>query len=210
MNIEKLLNLRKQIIEKDFSSLNNMQKEAVFNAKGPLLILAGAGSGKTTVIVNRIASLLKYGEAYYSDYFERTPQEGDEALLQAYLDGDKTVYDDIKDLLKVNAPEPWQILAITFTNKAADELKQRISLVVPEGAEEITACTFHSACVRFLRRFGESLGYTTHFTIYDTDDSKRVAKKCLEALNINEKIFQPKTVVNAISSLKNKGVSPEV
>ncbi len=186
-----------------------MQKEAVFNAKGPLLILAGAGSGKTTVIVNRIAALLKYGEAYHSDYFERTPQEGDEALLQAYLDGDKSVYDDIKDLLKVNAPKPWQILAITFTNKAADELKTRISLVVPEGADEITACTFHSACVRFLRRFGESLGYTTHFTIYDTDDSKRVIKKCLERLDINEKIFQPKYVQNAISSLKNKNIMPE-
>ena len=174
MNPEKLVQLRKQIIEKDFSSLNNMQKEAVFNTEGPLLILAGAGSGKTTVIVNRIAALLKYGQAYNSDYFERTPTETDVALMQAYLDGDKSVYDDIKDLLQVNAPKPWQILAITFTNKAADELKTRISLVVPDGSEDITACTFHSACVRFLRRFGESLGYTQHFTIYDTDDSKRV------------------------------------
>ena len=208
MNPERLVELRKQIIEKDFSSLNNMQKEAVFNAKGPLLILAGAGSGKTTVIVNRIASLLKYGEAYYSDYFERTPQENDEALMQAYLDGEKSVYDDIKDLLKVNAPKPWQILAITFTNKAADELKQRISLVVPEGAQEITACTFHSACVRFLRRFGESLGYTQHFTIYDTDDSKRVIKKCIEKLGVSDKIFQPKSVQAAISSAKNKSISP--
>lgn len=209
MTDDRLVQLRRQIIEKDFSSLNNMQKEAVFNAKGPLLILAGAGSGKTTVIVNRIAALLKYGEAYYSDYFERTPQEGDEALMQAYLDGDRSVYEDIKDLLKVNAPAPWQILAITFTNKAADELKQRISLVVPEGAEEITACTFHSACVRFLRRFGECLGYSQHFTIYDTDDSKRVIKKCLEKLSVNEKIFQPKSVQAAISSAKNKSVMPE-
>jgi len=209
MDFKELVDLRKKIIEKDFSSLNNMQKEAVFNAKGPLLILAGAGSGKTTVIVNRIAYLLKYGEAYYSEDFERTPQEGDYALMKAYFDGDKTVYDDIKDLLKVNAPYPWQILAITFTNKAADELKQRISLVVNEGADDITACTFHSACVRFLRRFGESLGYTSHFTIYDTDDSKRVVKSCLEKLNISDKFFQPKTVLNAISSAKNKSVSPE-
>lgn len=209
MNLSEAVSLRKQIIESDFTRLNNMQKEAVFSAKGPLLILAGAGSGKTTVIVSRIAYLIKYGEAYYSNEFERTPNENDIVLMKRYLDGDKSVYNEIADLLRVNAPKPWQILAITFTNKAADELKERIALVVPEGADEIMACTFHSACVRFFRRFGESLGYSRHFTIYDTDDSRRVVRQCLEKLGMNDKYFTPKSVLNVISSAKNKNISPE-
>ena len=123
MNIEKLISLRQQIIKKDFSRMNDMQLEAVLTTKGPLLVLAGAGSGKTTVLVNRIVNLVKYGEAYYSSDFSRPIREGDEALLENYLAGDTSLF-EAEDLLSVRPAKPWQILAITFTNKAAGELKE--------------------------------------------------------------------------------------
>ena len=120
MNNSEVLTLRKQIIENEFKRMNDMQLKAVFKTKGPLLILAGAGSGKTTVVVNRIANLVKYGDAYNSEWLERTPDENDIENMKRYLAGDNTVYDSISDLLSVNAVKPWQILAITFTNKAAN------------------------------------------------------------------------------------------
>lgn len=116
--------------------MNNMQQQAVFCTEGPLLILAGAGSGKTTVLVNRIAYILQ------------------------------------SELCK-----PWQILAITFTNKAAGELKERICNAVPEGGSDIWAATFHSTCARILRRYGDRIGFTSHFTVYGTDDQKKTCKR---------------------------------
>ena len=153
MDKSEILTLRRQIIENEFKRMNDMQKKAVFNTKGPLLILAGAGSGKTTVVVNRIANLIKYGDAYNSEWLERTPDDTDIEKMRRYLDGDKTVYEDIKDLLSVNAVKPWQILAITFTNKAANEIKTRLRMALPEGedADSIWAGTFHSVCARILR-----------------------------------------------------------
>ena len=189
--------------------MNAMQKKAVFKTKGPLLILAGAGSGKTTVVVNRIANLIKYGDAYSSDWLERTPDESDIEKLRRYLDGDSSVYGDIADLLKVNAVEPWQILAITFTNKAADELKQRLSVMLGEDALDIWASTFHSCCVRILRRDAERIGFTKHFTIYDTDDSKRVIKECQKLLDIEDKYLSHKTILNEISRAKDSLITPE-
>ena len=206
---DEILSLRKQIIEKDFARMNPMQKKAVFKTKGPLLILAGAGSGKTTVVVNRIANLIKYGDAYSSDWLERTPEEADAEKMRRYLDGDGTVYADIADLLRVRAVEPWQILAITFTNKAANELKQRLSVMLGEAADDIWASTFHSCCVRILRRDGERLGFSKHFTIYDTDDSKRVIKECQKLLDIEDRYLSHKTILNEISRAKDALITPE-
>ena len=209
MDKNRLLALRKKIIEKDFSRLNPMQFKAVTNVSGPLLILAGAGSGKTTVIVNRIACLLKYGCAYTSDVifadFTASPAE----LMERYLNGDTAVYDEIRPLLSVNAPKPWQVLAITFTNKAANELKDRLIAMLGAEGSEIWASTFHSACVRILRRECESIGFTSHFTIYDTDDSKRLIRDCQRQLNIDEKFLSQKTVLNEISKAKDSLISPE-
>ncbi len=186
-----------------------MQFKAVTGVNGPLLILAGAGSGKTTVIVNRIACLIKYGEAYTSDeiYADYLPDA--EALMERYLNGDASVYEDIRPLLSVNAPKPWQILAITFTNKAANELKDRLADMLGEPGTEIWASTFHSACVRILRRECESIGFSSHFTIYDTDDSKRMIKDCQRQLNIDDKYLSQKTVLNEISKAKDELIGPE-
>lgn len=209
MDYNNFLALRKQIIENDFSRMNNMQKKAVFKLKGPLLILAGAGSGKTTVIVNRISNMIKYGDAYNSEFAERTPNEQDITLMRAYLDGDRSVYPEICDLLTVNAPKPWQILAITFTNKAANELKERLANMLGNDAMDIWASTFHSSCVRILRRDGEKLGYTSHFTIYDTDDSRRVMKECQKLLGVEDRFLSHKTILSEISRAKDSLVSPE-
>lgn len=209
MNTDSLLSLRRQIIEKNYSRLNNMQLEAVTTVNGPLLILAGAGSGKTTVIVNRIASLIKYGNAYNSEKIFTGFIDDPEALLRRYLDGDTSVYEEIKGCLSVDAPKPWQILAITFTNKAANELKERLVNMLGEDGNDIWASTFHSACVRILRRDAEKAGFSSHFTIYDTDDSKRVIKECQRILSIDDKHLSHKAILGEISKAKDSLISPE-
>lgn len=148
--------------------MNNMQQQAVFCTEGPLLILAGAGSGKTTVLVNRIAYILQ------------------------------------SELCR-----PWQILAITFTNKAAGELKERICNAVPDGGSDIWAATFHSTCARILRRYGDRIGFTSHFTVYGTDDQKKLVKDILRQLNYDEKMLPVKRVINEISKAKDKMLTPQ-
>jgi len=202
MSEEKLLELRRQIIKKDFSRMNNMQFKAVTTVKGPLLILAGAGSGKTTVLVNRITNLIKYGNAYNSDRIYSF-SDNLEVLYEKYLGGDASVYEEIKNSLSVDAPEPWQILAITFTNKAANELKERLVNNLGEPGDEIWASTFHSCCVRMLRKFCDRIGFSNHFTIYDTDDSKRLMKECQRQLNIDEKYLSAKQILGEISRAKD-------
>ncbi len=155
-------------IKKQFSHMNNMQQQAVFCTEGPLLILAGAGSGKTTVLVNRIAYILQ------------------------------------SELCR-----PWQILAITFTNKAAGELKERICNAVPDGGSDIWAATFHSTCARILRRYGDRIGFTSHFTVYGTDDQKKLVKDILRQLNYDEKMLPVKRVINEISKAKDKMLTPQ-
>ena len=209
MDYNNFLNIRKSIIEKEFSRMNDMQKKAVFRIKGPLLILAGAGSGKTTVLVNRISNLLKYGDAYNTEKSSRTPDEYDVELMQRYLAGDSSVYHEIRDVLSYDAPMPWQILAITFTNKAANELKERLVKMLGDNAADIWACTFHSACLRILRRNGDKLGFSSHFTIYDTDDSKRVMKECQKLLGVDDKFLSHKTILNEISKAKDSLISPD-
>lgn len=144
--------------------LNPMQKKAVLHTEGPLLLLAGAGSGKTRVITHRIAYLIEQG---------------------------------IK---------PYNIMAITFTNKAAKEMKERVEKITPYG-KDVWVSTFHSSCVRILRRDIDKIGYTSQFTIYDSDDSEKLIKEILKDLNINEKNFSPKMVMSVISSQKNELIS---
>ncbi len=208
MNKDDFISLRKQIIENDFKSLNNRQKEAVFSTEGPLLVLAGAGSGKTTVLVNRVANIIKYGNAYYSNEFNYDPDPYQTAMLMSASQGGE-LPEDLRYLLQVNPAKPWQILAITFTNKAANELKSRLSNMIGPDAGEIWASTFHAACVRILRRNAGYLNFTQNFTIYDTDDSKRVIKDCLKQLGLSDKIITPKACINEISKAKNMLISPE-
>ena len=198
--------LRKKLIEHDFGSMNARQFEAVTTVNGALLVLAGAGSGKTTVLVNRIANLVKYGNAYKSDICRNLTEEDIAAAMQ-YLE-DKT---DIlpQGVFCVEAPRPWEILAITFTNKAAGELKERIAKKLGSGAEDIWAGTFHSICGKILRINAERIGFTSRFTIYDSDDQKRLMKDIMKEQNVDEKLFPAKAVLSAISSAKDALVSPE-
>ena len=199
------IELRKQVIKKYFDRMNDKQFEAVTTVKGPLLILAGAGSGKTTVLVNRIANIVKFGDAYNSTY---VPEITDEMLKSGedYLNG---VTDFVPDNYFAVVPaKPWQILAITFTNKAAGELKERISLKLTDGAEDIWAGTFHSVCGKILRRYAELVGHTSHFTVYDTDDQRRLMKEIMKSNNIDEKILPHKSVLSAISQAKDKLITP--
>lgn len=201
--------LRNKIILKEFNRMNDMQLKAVLSVDGPLLILAGAGSGKTTVLVNRIANLIKYGSAYNSNIIENRIDDDTLNLLNAYYNGNNEVYERIKRVLSVDAPKPWEILAFTFTNKAANELKERLVLRIGEAANDIWAGTFHSICVRILRRNAEYLGYSKHFTIYDTDDSKRVMKECQRLLNIDDKFLPHKSILGEISRAKDSLVPPD-
>lgn len=185
--------------------MNDRQFEAVTTTQGALLVLAGAGSGKTTVLVNRIANLVKYGDAYNSDF---APYYTPEDIIAAgdYIDG-KT--DELpRGIFSVNAPRPWEILAITFTNKAANELKERINAKLGEGGESLWAGTFHSICGKILRMNAERIGFTSHFTVYDTDDQKRLIKNIMKDNGIDEKMLPVRSVIAAISSAKDSLISP--
>ncbi len=199
------LELRRKVIEKYFSRMNDRQFEAVTTVDGPLLVLAGAGSGKTTVLVNRILNLIKFGNAYKSDFIASTT-DFDLKTAENYLNGE---IDDIPNgIFGVSAAKPWQILAITFTNKAAGELKQRIYARLGEDANDIWAGTFHSVCGKILRKYADYLGYSSHFTIYDTDDQRRLMKEIMKQHNIDEKFVPYKSVLAAISSAKDKLITP--
>ncbi len=203
--------LKRAVLEREFGRMNEMQRKAVFTTQGPLLILAGAGSGKTTVLVNRIAYLLSYGNAYLDETVPGYIGEREIGFLRRYAekpsDEDREA---IRDILAVRPPRPWNILAITFTNKAAGELKERLAAML--GAEvggEVNAGTFHSVCVRILRRNIDRLGYTSNFTIYDSDDSIRVVKDSMADLGVSDKMFPPKAVLSEISHSKDKMLSPK-
>ncbi len=203
--------MRREIIENDFVKMNPRQREAVLATEGPLLVLAGAGSGKTTVLINRIVNLLRYGSGYASD---KAPYgAGDEELLSLadYLcepSEEKAPY--IQRLCAVNPPAPWQILAITFTNKAAAELKSRLQTALgAEAADDIWAATFHSVCVRILRRDIDRLGYDKTFTIYDEDDRKRLITEVLRELNLDEKRFDPRGISSEIGRAKDNLFTPK-
>ena len=201
------LALRDQYIEARFTKLNPMQRQAVFTTEGPLLILAGAGSGKTTVLVNRIANIIRFGSAHGSKELPRPITEQDlEDLRNAVATGRdlprETAY------LAVRPARPWNVLAITFTNKAAGELKERLRAMLGETlGGDVFASTFHSACVRFLRRDAERIGFPKSFTIYDSDDQQRVIKQIYKDLMIDDKFLPVKSAIAQISSYKDKLLS---
>lgn len=202
--------LKQRALESHFSRANDMQKKAIFKIDGAVLIIAGAGSGKTTVLTNRIANMMKFGNAYH-DAEERKLTKEQSKFLTDYPDLPKTPEnaDKLAEIIAVDPIDPWNILAITFTNKAAGELRDRLVNMIGEDAKKICASTFHSACVRILRREIEHLGYKSSFAIYDDDDSKRLIKDILKRLNIDEKVMPAKNIKNYISHLKDRMVSAE-
>lgn len=208
MDKSEILALRRAVLEKDFARMNGRQKQAVFTVNGPLLILAGAGSGKTTVLINRIANILRYGDAYNSTYLRDDLDENDIAACKAYIENGTPLTTESQEHLSVSACAPWRIMAITFTNKAAGELKDRLCAMLGEAANDIWASTFHSTCARILRRDGERIGYSSHFTVYDTDDQRRLMKSILKELDISEKNITPKSILNEISRAKDSLISP--
>lgn len=202
--------LRDRYIAARFPRLNSVQQQAVFCTEGPLLILAGAGSGKTTVLVNRIANIIRFGAAYGS----RTLPEGGlassemEALQKAVQTGSE-LPPAIERRLAVHPARPWNVLAITFTNKAAGELKERLKAMLGETVGgDVNASTFHSACVRILRRDAERIGFPRSFTIYDSDDQQRVMKLIYKELLIDDKFLPVKSAIAQISGFKDKLLSP--
>lgn len=205
---EEFCKLRQMVIDRDFESMNDKQKLAVVHTQGPLLVLAGAGSGKTTVIVNKIVNLIKYGNGYYSKNTPSFADEEDIAFLKEYTKKNNPTQEErdrAVELCAVDPLRPYQMIAITFTNKAAAELKNRISAALgEETSSHIWASTFHSACVRILRRDGERCGYERNFTIYDSDDSQRVIKECIKEQNVDDKRFTARMVQNQISRAKNE------
>ena len=206
----RFISARRKYIAAQFSNLNPMQQEAVLTTDGPLLLLAGAGSGKTTVLINRIANLMKYGCGSDSNEIPDTITQEDVDFLET-LGDDPSEFDRHRAdwLCAVRPAVPWSIIAITFTNKAANELKERLSVLLGPEAQDIWAMTFHSACCRILRRDIERMGYDRSFTIYDTSDSERVMKDIIKDMGLDDKTFPAKVVLNAISKEKDNLTTPE-
>lgn len=202
------LNTRRALIDRFFQRMNQKQKEALFVIDGPILILAGAGSGKTTVIINRIANMIRFGDAYTSDRILDNITEEAVAFLEACVKSSEPVPDAAIPLLKGRTIAPHNILAITFTNKAAGELKTRLSTMLGREGAGVTAKTFHSTCAQILRQEIDKLGYRRDFTIYDADDCTRVMKDVLKELQMDPKKFEPKSILSAISKAKDELVGP--
>lgn len=206
----RFLNARQSYIAEQFSHLNSMQKQAVLSTDGPLLLLAGAGSGKTTVLINRIENLIRFGNASESTLIPDTITEEDVLFLES-LAGEVSAYDRQRAdwLCALDPAAPWRILAITFTNKAANELKERLVAKLGDEARDVWAMTFHSACCRILRKDIERLGFRRSFTIYDSADSERVMKDIIKDMGLDDKTFPAKYVLSIISREKDKMVSPD-
>ena len=207
---ERFLAARRRYIESQFAHLNPMQQKAVLTTEGPLLLLAGAGSGKTTVLINRIANLIRFGSGYESNAIPFGADEEDVEFLEnlpPVMTAEDRERADV--LCREKAPAPWQIMAITFTNKAAGELKERLCNMLGEQGNDVWAMTFHAACCRILRRDIELLGYTRSFTIYDSADSERVMKDIVKDMGLDDKTFPAKMVLSLISRQKDRMISPD-
>ena len=206
----RFLAARRRYIASQFSQLNDRQQEAVLTTEGPLLLLAGAGSGKTTVLINRIANIIRFGRASECSEIPGFIQEEDVLFLESLSDEpDDASRKRADEICALEPAAPWNVIAITFTNKAANELKERLSSLLGPKAEDIWAMTFHSACCRILRRDIDRLGYTRSFTIYDSSDSERLMKEVINDLGLDDKTFPPKYVLTAISREKDRMISPE-
>ena len=207
------LTAKRKLFERYYENqLNPQQREAVYSVNNPLLVLAGAGSGKTTVLVKRIAFIIKYGNAYYSESMPDGISEQDVAEYErAAKNASCEELESILPLFISEPCAPWGVLAITFTNKAANEIKERLALSFDdeETPSQIWAGTFHSICIRILHKFTEEAGYQPHFSIYDTDDKKRLVSDCMKALDIDDKFLPLRTVMNEISAAKDRLISPE-
>ncbi len=201
--------LRKAYLKQRFSNMNPMQQEAVFAVHGPLLILAGAGSGKTTVLVNRIANLISFGDAYHATEIVKEVSPAELQQLETAVEKNETAPPQLESKLAVYPVQPWQVLAITFTNKAAGELKARLARMIENGGDEVAASTFHSMCVRILRRDADRLGYPKNFTIYDSDDQQRVIKEIYKQKNVDDKFLPVRAAASRIGRLKDSMVSPK-
>ena len=197
---QRFLAARKNYIASQFSNLNPMQQEAAMTTEGPLLLLAGAGSGKTTVLINRIANLIRFGRGSDSNLVPEDITEEDVSFLENFPPMPSESQTRRADRLCAENPAaPWSIIAITFTNKAANELKDRLSNLLGPEAQDIWAMTFHSACCRILRRNAELIGYSSSFTIYDSSDSERVMKEILKDMGLDDKTFPARMVLSVIS-----------
>ena len=207
----RFLTARRNYIASAFRGLNDMQQEAVMTTEGPLLLLAGAGSGKTTVLINRIANLMRFGCGSDRNYIPEDISDEDVLFLEN-VTGTVDEVDRAKAdrLCAVSPVLPWNIIAITFTNKAANELKERLTHILGERAQDVWAMTFHSACCRILRRNIDRLGYSAHFTIYDASDSERVVKEIVKDMGLDDKTFPAKYVLAAISREKDAFTTPEL
>ncbi|MGM9664760.1 MAG: ATP-dependent helicase [Eubacteriales bacterium] len=201
---ERYREARRALFDEKYSFLNDRQREAVYTTEGPLLVLAGAGTGKTTVLVHRIAYILKYGNAYFSPLVPTSLSEEELTALEAAAASGEEPSDGLLSRFATATCAPWNILSITFTNKAANEMKTRLSQLVGEEAKDIWCGTFHSMCLRILRTHAEKLGFDSSFTIYDTDDQKKLMAECIKQLGIDEKSIPPKTALAHISLAKGK------
>ena len=207
MTAEEFRELRREALRRFFSRMNPPQLEAVTTIEQPVLIFAGAGTGKTTCIVNRIANMVLFGDSYNADM--EVPDAGTIRRLQEYVSGAPMETEELRKIIAYHPVEPWRILAITFTNKAAGELKSRLADILGDAAQGIQAATFHSFCAKILHTCINRLGYDRSFTIYDSDDSLRTMKAVMKDLDIPEKKFPLKSILAAISTAKNNLVSPE-
>lgn len=208
--MQRFIAARNNYIRSQFSGLNPMQQEAVLATEGPLLLLAGAGSGKTTVLINRVANLIRFGRGSDTNEIPDTVTDEDVDFLENLLEPMSAFDRRRAELLCAVEPAlPWSILAITFTNKAANELKERLAGMLNEDAQDVWAMTFHSACCRILRRDIEYLGYTRSFTIYDSADSERMMRDIIKEMGLDDKTFPAKYVLTVISREKDNMVGPD-
>ena len=206
----RFINARRNYIASTFNDLNDMQLEATMATEGPLLLLAGAGSGKTTVLINRIANLMRFGCGSDTQYIPEDITEDDIIFLENIVNSQNDADHEIAERLCAVSPVlPWNIIAITFTNKAANELKERLGRILGPQAQDVWAMTFHSACCRILRKNIDRLGFSSHFTIYDATDSERVIKEIVKDMGLDDKTFPAKYVLAAISREKDAFVTPD-